>query len=249
MKCWVGKRTCEWKKILVFVILILCSIVACELALEYRKTLGMVSVKDYIITYNYRVVPYIPIPVILFFLISHIRRMYDDNKMVRYVNIRKFYLDVIENGIHNLILYVFIMACMVFVGGIISTHGVVDNWNSKEAMAQRLYGSYLADTNFMTIFIGVFATLVLVIIIDLEMLMILYRCIHSWIVGYFICIVIDMYMLMEKGSSKVLGVFMTYLVYQKGWQYTTLLYPVAISAVLFAVVMIMGNSDNLRRNR
>ena len=141
MKCWVGKRACEWKKILVFVILILCSIVACELALEYRKTLGMVSVKDYIITYNYRVVPYIPIPVILFFLISHIRRMYDDNKMVRYVNIRKFYLDVIENGIHNLILYVFIMACMVFVGGIISTHGVVDNWNSKEAMAQRLYGN------------------------------------------------------------------------------------------------------------
>ncbi|MFR4338457.1 MAG: hypothetical protein ACLT33_10895 [Lachnospira pectinoschiza] len=51
------------------------------------------------ITYNYKIVPYMAMPVIMLLLISYFRRMYDDNRMVRYVNVRKFYLAVIAGGL------------------------------------------------------------------------------------------------------------------------------------------------------
>ena len=60
--------------------------------------MGITCVKDFVITYNYKIVPYMAMPVIMLLLISYFRRMYDDNRMVRYVNVRKFYLAVIAGG-------------------------------------------------------------------------------------------------------------------------------------------------------
>ena len=58
--------------------------------------------------------------------------------MVRYVNIRNFYISVIGGGIGRIVLYVVIMAVWVFIGGVVSTHGIIDNWQSKNAMAIQL---------------------------------------------------------------------------------------------------------------
>jgi len=77
------------------------------------------------------------------------------------------------------------MAVWVFIGGVVSTHGIIDNWQSKNAMAKRVYGAYLTDTKFITVFSGIFITLILMMIINMEMLMIIHRYIHSWIAGYF----------------------------------------------------------------
>ena len=182
-------------------------------------------------------------------LISYFRRMYDDNRMVRYVNIRNFYISVIGGGIGRIVLYVVIMAVWVFIGGVVSTHGIIDNWQSKNAMAKRVYGAYLTDTKFITVFSGIFITLILMMIINMEMLMIIHRYIHSWIAGYFICIVLNLYMLVEQGNARVLKTFITYRVYLNGWSYSSLVYMAVIVAVLFMVISLMGKCDSLRRSR
>ena len=110
MKWRIWKRPPEWKKISLYAVVILVSLFVCEFAFAARKAKGVTCVKDFIITYNYRVVPYIAIPVIMVLLISYFRRMYDDNRMVRYVNIRNFYISVIGGGIGRIVLYVVIMA-------------------------------------------------------------------------------------------------------------------------------------------
>lgn len=175
--------------------------------------------------------------------------MYDDNRMVRYVNIRNFYISVIGGGIGRIVLYVVIMAVWVFIGGVVSTHGIIDNWQSKNAMAKRVYGAYLTDTKFITVFSGIFITLILMMIINMEMLMIIHRYIHSWIAGYFICIVLNLYMLVEQGNARVLKTFITYRVYQNGWRYSSLVYMAVIVAVLLMIILLMGKCDSLRRNR
>ena len=84
------EKTTGVEKISLYAVVILVSLFVCEFAFAARKAKGVTCVKDFIITYNYRVVPYIAIPVIMVLLISYFRRMYDDNRMVRYVNIRNF---------------------------------------------------------------------------------------------------------------------------------------------------------------
>ena len=219
MKWRIWKRPPEWKKISLYAVVILVSLFVCEFAFAARKAKGVTCVKDFIITYNYRVVPYIAIPVIMVLLISYFRRMYDDNRMVRYVNIRNFYISVIGGGIGRIVLYVVIMTVWMFIGGVVSTHGIIDNWQSKNAMA------------------------------NMEMLMIIHRYIHSWIAGYFICIVLNLYMLVEQGNARVLKTFITYRVYQNGWRYSSLVYMAVIVAVLLMVILLMGKCDSLRRNR
>lgn len=249
MKWRIWKRPPEWKKISLYAVVILVSLFVCEFAFAARKAKGVTCVKDFIITYNYRVVPYIAIPVIMVLLISYFRRMYDDNRMVRYVNIRNFYISVIGGGIGRIVLYVVIMTVWMFIGGVVSTHGIIDNWQSKNAMAKRVYGAYLTDTKFITVFSGIFITLILMMIIKMEMLMIIHRYIHSWIAGYFICIVLNLYMLVEQGNARVLKTFITYRVYQNGWRYSSLVYMAVIVAVLLMVILLMGKCDSLRRNR
>lgn len=205
MKWRIWKRPPEWKKISLYAVVILVSLFVCEFAFAARKAKGVTCVKDFIITYNYRVVPYIAIPVI--------------------------------------------MAVWVFIGGVVSTHGIIDNWQSKNAMAKRVYGAYLTDTKFITVFSGIFITLILMMIINMEMLMIIHRYIHSWIAGYFICIVLNLYMLVEQGNARVLKTFITYRVYQNGWRYSSLVYMAVIVAVLLMVILLMGKCDSLRRNR
>ena len=141
------------------------------------------------------------------------------------------------------------MAVWVFIGGVVSTHGIIDNWQSKNAMAKRVYGAYLTDTKFITVFSGIFITLILMMIINMEMLMIIHRYIHSWIAGYFICIVLNLYMLVEQGNARVLKTFITYRVYQNGWRYSSLVYMAVIVAVLLMIILLMGKCDSLRRNR
>ena len=85
--------------------------------------------------------------------------------MVRYVNVRKFYLAVIAGGAVRIAAYVFITAIVVLTGGIISTHGIMNNWNEKNAMAQRVYGGYLTYTESVTVFAGVFITLIFIMFI------------------------------------------------------------------------------------
>ena len=46
----------------------------------------------------------------------------------------------------------------MFIGGVVSTHGIIDNWQSKNAMAKRVYGAYLTDTKFITVFSGIAAS-------------------------------------------------------------------------------------------
>ena len=249
MKWRIWKRPPEWKKISLYAVVILVSLFVCEFAFTTRKAKGVTCVKDFIITYNYRVVPYIAIPVIMVLLISYFRRMYDDNRMVRYVNIRNFYISVIGGGIGRIVLYVVIMTVWVFIGGVVSTNGIIDNWQSKNAMAKRVYGAYLTDTKFITVFSGIFITLILMMIINMEMLMIIHRYIHSWIAGYFICIVLNLYMLVEQGNARVLKTFITYRVYQNGWRYSSLVYMAVIVAVLLMVILLMGKCDSLRRSR
>lgn len=249
MKWRIWKRPPEWKKISLYVVVILVSLFVCEFAFAARKAKGVPCVKDFIITYNYRVVPYIAIPVIMVLLISYFRRMYDDNRMVRYVNIRNFYISVIGGGIGRIVLYVVIMTVWVFIGGVVSTNGIIDNWQSKNAMAKRVYGAYLTDTKFITVFSGIFITLILMMIINMEMLMIIHRYIHSWIAGYFICIVLNLYMLVEQGNARVLKTFITYRVYQNGWRYSSIVYMAVIVAVLLMVILLMGKCDSLRRSR
>ena len=207
MKWRIWKRPPEWKKISLYAVVILVSLFVCEFAFAARKAKGVTCVKDFIITYNYRVVPYIAIPVIMVLLISYFRRMYDDNRMVRYVNIRNFYISVIGGGIGRIVLYVVIMTVWMFIGGVVSTHGIIDNWQSKNAMAKRVYGAYL------------------------------------------ICIVLNLYMLVEQGNARVLKTFITYRVYQNGWRYSSLVYMAVIVAVLLMVILLMGKCDSLRRNR
>ena len=96
-----------------YVIVNLISVIACEFAFASRKTMGITCVKDFVITYNYKIVPYMAMPVIMLLLISYFRRMYDDNRMVRYVNVRKFYLAVIAGGAVRIAAYVFITAIAV----------------------------------------------------------------------------------------------------------------------------------------
>ena len=227
MKWRIWKRPPEWKNISLYAVVILVSLFVCEFAFAARKAKGVTCVKDFIITYNYRVVPYI----------------------ARYVNIRNFYISVIGGGIGRIVLYVVIMAVWVFIGGVVSTHGIIDNWQSKNAMAKRVYGAYLTDTKFITVFSGIFITLILMMIINMEMLMIIHRYIHSWIAGYFICIVLNLYMLVEQGNARVLKTFITYRVYQNGWRYSSLVYMAVIVAVLLMVILLMGKCDSLRRNR
>lgn len=125
------EKTTGVEKISLYAVVILVSLFVCEFAFAARKAKGVTCVKDFIITYNYRVVPYIAIPVIMVLLISYFRRMYDDNRMVRYVNIRNFYISVIGGGIGRIVLYVVIMTVWMFIGGVVSTHGIIDNWQSK----------------------------------------------------------------------------------------------------------------------
>ena len=249
MKCGVRISKSELGDMFFYVIVNLISVIACEFAFASRKTMGITCVKDFVITYNYKIVPYMAMPVIMLLLISYFRRMYDDNRMVRYVNIRNFYISVIGGGIGRIVLYVVIMAVWVFIGGVVSTHGIIDNWQSKNAMAKRVYGAYLTDTKFITVFSGIFITLILMMIINMEMLMIIHRYIHSWIAGYFICIVLNLYMLVEQGNARVLKTFITYRVYQNGWRYSSLVYMAVIVAVLLMVILLMGKRDSLRRNR
>ena len=142
MKCGVRISKSELGDMFFYVIVNLISVIACEFAFASRKTMGITCVKDFVITYNYKIVPYMAMPVIMLLLISYFRRMYDDNRMVRYVNVRKFYLAVIAGGAVRIAAYVFITAIVVLTGGIISTHGIMNNWNEKNAMAQRVYGGY-----------------------------------------------------------------------------------------------------------
>lgn len=79
--------------------------------------------------------------------------------------------------------------------------------------------------------------------------MIIHRYIRSWIAGYFICIVLNLYMLVEQGNARVLKTFITYRVYQNGWRYSSLVYMAVIVAVLLMVILLMGKCDSLRRNR
>ena len=81
MKWRIWKRPPEWKNISLYAVVILVSLFVCEFAFAARKAKGVTCVKDFIITYNYRVVPYIAIPVIMVLLISYFRRMYDDNRL------------------------------------------------------------------------------------------------------------------------------------------------------------------------
>ena len=233
MKWRIWKRPPEWKKISLYAVVILVSLFVCEFAFAARKAKGVTCVKDFIMV----------------LLISYFRRMYDDNRMVRYVNIRNFYISVIGGGIGRIVLYVVIMTVWMFIGGVVSTHGIIDNWQSKNAMAKRVYGAYLTDTKFITVFSGIFITLILMMIINMEMLMIIHRYIHSWIAGYFICIVLNLYMLVEQGNARVLKTFITYRVYQNGWRYSSLVYMAVIVAVLLMVILLMGKCDSLRRNR
>ena len=169
--------------------------------------------------------------------------------MVRYVNVRKFYLAVIAGGTVRIAAYVFITAIVVITGGIISTHGIMNNWNEKNAMAQRDYGGYLTYTESVTVFAGVFITLIFIMFIIMELLLIIYRYVRSWIAGYFICMVVNLYMLIEQGNIRILRAYITYRVYQSGWEYRNLVYLVILAAALLMVVLIMGKSDSLRRNR
>ena len=151
MKCGVRISKSELGDMFFYVIVNLISVIACEFAFASRKTMGITCVKDFVITYNYKIVPYMAMPVIMLLLISYFRRMYDDNRMVRYVNIRNFYISVIGGGIGRIVLYVVIMAVWVFIGGVVSTHGIIDNWQSKNAMAKRVYGAYLTDLSLIHI--------------------------------------------------------------------------------------------------
>lgn len=249
MKCGVRISKSEFKNIIFYAIVNLISVIACEFAFASRKTMGITCVKDFVITYNYKIVPYMAMPVIMLLLISYFRRMYDDNIMVRYVNVRKFYLAVIAGGAVRIAAYVFITAIVVLTGGIISTHGIMNNWNEKNAMAQRVYGGYLTYTESVTVFAGVFITLIFIMFIIMELLLIIYRYVRSWIAGYFICMVVNLYMLIEQGNIRILRAYITYRVYQSGWEYRNLVYLVVLAAALLMVVLIMGKSDSLRRNR
>lgn len=234
---------------LIYAIVIIISMFACEFAFASRKAMGITCVKDFIITYNYRIVPYIVIPVIMVLLIVYFRKMYDDNRMIRYVNIRKFYCVVIGKGVGRIVMYVIVMSLVVLAAGLISTHGVMDNWQMAKAMAKRVYGGYLTYTGVVTIFAGVAITLIIRMIINMELLMIIYRYAHSWIVGYFICVVMNLYVLIEQSNTRILNGFITYRVYQNGWGYASLLPMMAVVMVLLIVVLLMGKSDSLKRNR
>ena len=192
---------------LIYAIVIIISMFACEFAFASRKAMGITCVKDFIITYNYRIVPYIVIPVIM------------------------------------------VLSLVVLAAGLISTHGVMDNWQTAKAMAKRVYGGYLTYTGVVTIFAGVAITLIILMIINMELLMIIYRYAHSWIVGYFICVVMNLYVLIEQSNTRILNGFITYRVYQNGWGYASLLPMMAVVMVLLIVVLLMGKSDSLKRNR
>lgn len=81
MKCGVRISKSELGDMFFYVIVNLISVIACEFAFASRKTMGITCVKDFVITYNYKIVPYMAIPVIMLLLISYFRRMYDDNIM------------------------------------------------------------------------------------------------------------------------------------------------------------------------
>lgn len=81
MKCGVRISKSELGDMFFYVIVNLISVIACEFAFASRKTMGITCVKDFVITYNYKIVPYMAMPVIMLLLISYFRRMYDDNRM------------------------------------------------------------------------------------------------------------------------------------------------------------------------
>ena len=46
--------------------------------------------------------------------------------------------------------------------------------------------------------------------IIMELLLIIYRYVRSWIAGYFICMVVNLYMLIEQGNIRILRAYITY---------------------------------------
>lgn len=240
----------QTKNIIVFCFVVLVSALSGISAIMEREGLGQICLKDYVITYNYRVTPYILFPVILFVIIIYLRKMHDDKIMIRYTDIRKFYFDMELNGMVCVLGYMTVTAVMVIAAGLVKCGFVTDNWDEPESMAKTVYGDYLVDSSASQLCVGFFAVLVLLAVINMNLIIVLHRFINNWIIEFFLCVTGNLYILTEGGSIiSDHDWFITYSVYQQGWRYSFLAGLSLICIFTFIITLFVGKADCLGRNK
>ncbi len=236
----------ESGKIIAISLLILISIITGVLASVDRRRLGEICLKDFLITYNFMIVPYVLLPILFLAVVIHLNGMYDDKRLIRYSDIRRFYFDIEIKGILVSALYIVITAVMLLTGGLIVSECRIDNWTFPNSVAQNVYRDYLVNSSFIKIFCAVFLTLFLLLLINMNILIIIHRYTGHWIIGFFLCVVGNLYFLTQTHNNDF---FVTYNVYQNGWRYGCLLGPFIVYAVTFIIIMFMGKADSLRRGK
>lgn len=212
-----------------------------------RQVIGSACLKDYIITFNFRIASQIFIPSVSFFMLVYLIRMFDDNRVVRFVNIRMYYVKLLAGCIMVCTLCLTASYVLILLSGLIYSGYIVDNWGEMDSFAYNMYGEMLSDISFFRILTAVFIVWFLIEFINIELCIIIHRFSNSWIIGYIICQFINFCMCLEIGKNKYIDFFINYSVYRNGWNASSVLPLVVGGSIGFVFIMLMGKADNLRK--
>lgn len=232
--------------IVYFVVMLFISLVGI-LAFLPRQKMGEVCLKDYLVTFNFKIAGVILLPVVSFFLLLYIIRMFDDNRIVRYVSIRKYYAKLIAGCFMYCFLYLILSYTMILLSGLISSGFVVDNWQNYDSLAYSMYSERLIDISYLKIMTAVFVVWFLIEVFNVELCIIIYRFLDSWIIGYLLCQIINFTVCVQMGNNAYIKFYINYSVYREGWNVSSLLPLVAVCLSGAVVIMLMGKADNLRK--
>lgn len=237
----------DYRTIIIGIVLTLASLITCFFMTGRKSRIGEVCLKDFLIDYSFKIAPYIIFPLITLVILIYVRKIFNTNIVVRYINIRAFYADIIIGVVTGTIIVLFLTLLIISLGGIIFCDFRIDNWECQEAYSRIVYDVKLVDTHVLKLMAVIFISWVLIAFINFEICLIIHRFTGNLYLGYILSVMLDIYCLLETANTQISRFYVKYFVYVEGWKVDSLLFPVIVASVLLIIIMFMGRADFVKR--
>lgn len=234
---------------LLFAATVLISLVTEIFQNNINNRIGKCCMKDFMIYYNYKIAPYMLLTVLAFMVTMYLYKMYDAQKIIRYTDIRRFYIKVLLGICAQLLIYLAVVFVIVVPGGALGSGFVIDNWKQSDSYASIVFGIRLLDTPLFTIIAAEFAGYFAIGIIDGMIGMIAHRFTGNLFIGYFMAVVINYIFTAEPNISmgRINEFYINESVYQRGFCSMSFIFPAAAAFALLLIIMNMGKFDLIKK--
>lgn len=223
------------------------SVISNMMAGSRKSIIGEMCLKDFLIHYNHRIAAYMLFPVVTILVLVYLNKMFDINVVIRYVNIRTYYMDLVKSVFVKTAVYMFLILLTVSLLGIMLCGFEADNWSDKTSYAFALYGHRLVNTGIVKLLAAMYIAWFFIVFINFELSIIIHRFVGNLYIGFIITTILNVYVLNEMANDRLISFYVKDFVYISGWNFKSLVLLICPAIVLFIVILFMGRNDFIKR--